>query len=146
VCGDRFVRGRQGSVSDRWTERLDECLPAHPHSVALLRHAVTGLALDGGASQRQCEDIALGVSEAVSNVVRHAYHRNDPTGAVALEATIVDSSLIVVISDDGRGMSATGGGGALGLGLALIERVAERCELRVGDPIGVRLRMSFAID
>ncbi len=100
--------GRAGytrHVSDRWTERLDECLPAHPHSVALLRHAVTGLALDGGASQRQCEDIALGVSEAVSNVVRHAYQRNDPTGAVALEATIIDGWLIVVISDDGRGMS-----------------------------------------
>ncbi len=34
----------------------------------------------------------------------------------------------------------------MGLGLALIERVAERCELHVGDPIGVRVRMSFAID
>jgi anti-sigma regulatory factor (Ser/Thr protein kinase) len=133
-------------VSHRLTERLDECLPAHPHSIALLRHAVAGLALDGGASERQCEDIALGVSEAVSNVVRHAYAGRDRTGAVALEATIVDGSLIVVISDDGHGMSATGNGGAMGLGLHLIERVAERCELHDGDPIGVRLRMSFAID
>jgi serine/threonine-protein kinase RsbW len=133
-------------VFDRWTERLDECLPAHPHSVALLRHAVTGLAVDGGASQRQCEDIALAVSEAVSNVVRHAYGRRVPVGAVALEATIVDGSLIVVISDDGHGISASGSGGAMGLGLDLIERVAERCELHVGDPIGLRLRMSFAID
>lgn len=131
-------------MSGRWSEQLDECVPAHPHSVALLRRAVTGLALDGGASQRQCEDIALCVSEAVSNVVRHAYHRRDFAGAVALEATIVDGTLIVVISDDGRGMPATGGG-AVGLGLALIERVAERCELRHGEPIGVRLRMSFAI-
>jgi anti-sigma regulatory factor (Ser/Thr protein kinase) len=133
-------------VSDCWTERLDECLPAHPHSIALLRHAVTGLAVAGGASQRQCEDIALGVSEAVSNVVRHAYVGRDRAGAVALEATIVDGSLIVVISDDGRGMSATGNRGAMGLGLHLIESVAERCELQDSKPVGVRLRMSFAID
>ncbi len=132
-------------MSDRRSERLDECLPAHPHSVALLRHAVTGLARGSGASRRQCEDIALCVSEAVSNVVRHAYHRCDPAGAVALEATIVDGSLIVVISD-GRGMPATGGSGAMGLGLGLIEKIAERCELHDRDPIGARLRMSFAID
>ena len=60
-------------MSVDYQERLHDRLPALPESIAPLRHSVLGFASDSGASERQREDIALAVSEALSNAVVHAY-------------------------------------------------------------------------
>jgi anti-sigma regulatory factor (Ser/Thr protein kinase) len=128
------------------TLALNERLPARPDSIAALRHAVVDFAGSSGASDRQREDIALAVSEAVSNAVVHAYAASDSPGDVAVEAWIQDEALEVLVCDEGIGMVPRSDSPGLGLGLPLIHQVAE--QIRLEDPAarsGVRLHMTFAI-
>jgi len=96
-----------------------------------------------GASDRQCEDIAVAVSEAVSNVVVHAYVGRERPGSVALEASVRGSALVVVVCDEGVGMRARESRG-VGIGLRLIFRLTERLEFADTLP-GTRVAMTFWI-
>jgi len=133
-------------VSVDYQERLHDRLPALPESIAPLRHSVLGFASDSGASERQREDIALAVSEALSNAVVHAYVGRDSPGLLAVNARLRGRWLEVVVCDEGVGMLPRTDSPGLGLGLALIARVTEELELESLDAIpGVRVRMKFAI-
>ena len=55
-------------------------LVARPASVGPLRRGVVAFAAASGASERQREDIALAVSEALSNAVVHAYAGSESPG------------------------------------------------------------------
>jgi anti-sigma regulatory factor (Ser/Thr protein kinase) len=135
------------------SSRLEHQLPARPESIAALRRAVVDFAAGGGASQRLREDIALAVSEAVSNVVLHAYAHSTTPGDVRVAAWIDAASLQISVCDDGIGMVRRSDSPGLGLGLALIGKVADRVRLesggkreRGGTDRGVRMRMTFALD
>ena len=133
-------------MSVDYQERLHDRLPALPESIAPLRHSVLGFASDSGASERQREDIALAVSEALSNAVVHAYVGHDSPGLLAVNARLRGRWLEVVVCDEGVGMLPRTDSPGLGLGLALIARVTEELELESLDAIpGVRVRMKFAI-
>lgn len=107
---------------------------------------MSALAAGQGATQRQCEDVGLAVSEALSNVVLHAYADRDEPGDVRLRSWIEDGALQVCVSDDGVGMVPRTDSPGLGLGLAIIGRIADRLRLE-GSPssAGVRVHMTFAI-
>jgi serine/threonine-protein kinase RsbW len=122
---------------------LREQLTACPQSIGPLRSAVVQFASDCGASQRQCEDIAVAVSEALSNVVKHAYVGHDAPGIVAIEASARGPALVVVVSDEGIGIRARESRG-VGMGLRLIFRLTERLEF-VDTMPGARVSMTFRI-
>ncbi len=124
--------------------RPAERLVAHPASVGPLRRSVVAFAAACGASERACEDVALAVSEALSNAVMHAYAGRNSPGMVAVEAWTSERSLIVVVCDEGSGMVLRPGGPGLGLGLPLIARLTRQLVIEESAR-GVRLRMSFAI-
>jgi serine/threonine-protein kinase RsbW len=125
---------------------LHERHPARPQSIARLRHAVAAFADSHGASARQREDIALAVSEAVSNAVRHAYGDRNDDGTVELQAQVRSRTLEILVCDEGDGMRSRSTSPGMGIGLALIGQVAQDLivESRAPAP-GVRLRMTFAI-
>jgi serine/threonine-protein kinase RsbW len=126
--------------------QLDCCLEAQPQSVAALRQAIVEFAAAHGASAQQCEDIALAVSEAVTNIVLHAYVDRDAPGMVALEASTQRATLEVLVRDEGRGIRPRPDSPGLGLGLKLMHRVCERLVLEdVDPPPGSRVHMTFAI-
>ena len=63
------------------TRTLVQSYPAVPDSVPLARQELVEFALAAGADEHQAEDIKLSVSEALTNVVLHAYPgagRRDP--------------------------------------------------------------------
>ena len=109
-----------------------------------MRRAVLDFAAECGASVRRCEDIALGVSEALTNAVLHAYVGYPRPGEMAVRAWLGEGSLEVVVSDAGSGMRMRADSPGLGLGLAVIARVSDRLLIEDAMP-GVRVRMSFAI-
>jgi serine/threonine-protein kinase RsbW len=137
---------RAGTCASVWTVtgQLHDRWPATPQSIAPLRRAVIELATRSGATARQQDDIALAVSEAVTNVIRHAYPGRELPGIVAVHAAIHRGSLDVAVSDEGVGMPPPAGRPGTGLGLAIIARVADRLELSAMTP-GTRIRMTFAI-
>ena len=116
---------------------IQEELPAAPASVAAARRMMRRFSGDLGVD---VDAIELAVSEAVANVVVHAYSDADD-GTVKLEAAAAPYELRVVIRDHGRGLRADGEGGA-GFGLAIIRRLAQHVELD-DTGAGVRLTMTF---
>ena len=124
---------------------LRRSLPAVPESVPELRGAMVDFARRAGASEDALAQIQLAVSEAVTNVVLHAYVDETQPGPVHVDAHVEDAVVSVVVADDGRGMLPRLDSPGLGLGLALIAHAADNLDVHDGDPGGTRLRMTFAL-
>ena len=90
------------------------------------------------------EDLRLAISEAVSNAVIHAFRMRVP-GTVTLSIDITPARVAeVVVRDDGSGMSARDDSPGLGLGLSVIDRIADETERRrPPDGVGFELWMRF---
>jgi anti-sigma regulatory factor (Ser/Thr protein kinase) len=125
---------------------MREQRPALAENVGTLRAAVVAFARARGASVKECEQIALAVSEALSNSVLHAYTGTEEPGPVTVEALSKGRALIVIVSDEGSGMVPRLDSPGLGIGLPLIAQMTDRLDIedRDGRP-GVCLRMTFAL-
>ncbi len=114
--------------------------------LSAVRVAVTAFAAGQGAPATLQDDIALAVSEACANAVLHAYVDAAEPGALIVEAFRRNGQLVVVVGDEGRGMVPRLDSPGLGLGLAVIGRLAGKLEIddRSTAP-GTRLQMTFAL-
>lgn len=114
-------------------------MPAEPASVPVLRRQASKFAADQGLANEDVADVALVVSEAVTNAVKYA-DGADAAGVVELSASREGSWLEVIVRDHGEafGKGSTDG---LGLGLAIIARLcAELKIVQEGDGTEVRMR------
>jgi serine/threonine-protein kinase RsbW len=87
--------------------------------------------------------VALAVTEAVTNVVRHAY--STPGGMVVLRAEASADELVVVVADEGigsRGHIARRNSG-MGVGLALIRELSASVRIEP-TTTGTTITMRFA--
>jgi anti-sigma regulatory factor (Ser/Thr protein kinase) len=125
---------------------LSHSLTATPDSVGRLRRAVSDFARRHGASDRSLDSVNLAVSEALTNVVVHAYRDADAPGPVMIVVAVRDHALIVTIADEGCGMKPHSDSPGLGLGMGLIAGLTETVEVtpRRARP-GIVLRMRFAL-
>jgi stage II sporulation protein AB (anti-sigma F factor) len=91
------------------------------------------------------ESVAVAVSEAVGNAILHGY-RNGASGAITIEATVEPSrrTLLIVVTDEGVGMSPNPESRGVGLGLPLIHRFAISVEIEQPGR-GTRVLMRFAL-
>jgi|tagenome__1003787_1003787.scaffolds.fasta_scaffold20977071_2 serine/threonine-protein kinase RsbW len=127
-------------------ESLSRSLPATPESVGRLRRAVAEFAHGHGASARALDSVNLAVSEALTNVVVHAYRDAAAPGPILVVAVIRDRAVMVTVADEGCGMTPRDDSPGLGLGLGVIAGVADTLEIspRAGRP-GSVLRMAFGL-
>jgi serine/threonine-protein kinase RsbW len=119
-------------------------LPAVPASAAIARHRTRSFAAGHGAPGELLGAIALAVTEAVSNVVRHAYPEPGGQGDVQVLVDIEDGDLEVVILDEGCGFTARPVRG-LGVGLNMMRAVSDAFEVRDRPVGGVEVWMRFAL-
>lgn len=117
---------------------LEISLSAESESVAKARHAAAEFARAHGADP---DDIALAVSEAVSNAVIHAFRGVDD-GQIDVRGFPDGDSIVLSVSDDGVGVTPNPDSPGLGLGLALIGSLSEGVELRK-EGRGTTLVMRF---
>lgn len=119
-------------------------LKAVPASVGAARVAAGEAALELDASQRVADDVRLCVSEAVTNVVRHAYSRTGGPVEVVVERD--DDQLVVVVRDQGRGLHPARRRASVGgFGLEIIDKVADRHTIETGQNAGTKVRMVFSL-
>jgi serine/threonine-protein kinase RsbW len=115
-------------------------------NVPHLRQAVVDFACANGIGQPLADDIRLAVSEAVSNVVVHAYHRFDQPGSVHVAVTVERDGIELLVADGGGGFARRDDSPGVGLGLPLINRLADQVELRrPRDGDGTELWMRFGL-
>jgi anti-sigma regulatory factor (Ser/Thr protein kinase) len=117
---------------------------AVPESVTMLRHLVIAFAAAQGVDGKLLGDIGLAVSEAVGNVIAHAYEDDRP-GAVHLAADVEEASLEIVVADDGEGIREKESDG-LGVGLALIADICADFAIRERRPMGTEIWMRFVFE
>jgi stage II sporulation protein AB (anti-sigma F factor) len=123
-------------------ERLELRLQASPAAVPGVRRAVVDFAELHGVGHGP--DIALAVSEAITNAVLHAYREGD-SGDVRVVACAEPDRLVVVVRDYGCGMSPHPDSPGLGLGLSVIGHLTTEMNIeRPNEGGGMRLRMHFA--
>jgi anti-sigma regulatory factor (Ser/Thr protein kinase) len=120
---------------------LNRSYPAVPASIPPARSAVAELAIAAGAAPGKVHAVRLAVSEALTNVVRHAYP--DDPGQLHLTAALAGGELWVLVADDGAGLTGTSKNPGLGLGLALIAQEADDFTVGPRSTRGVELRMRF---
>jgi anti-sigma regulatory factor (Ser/Thr protein kinase) len=117
--------------------------PATPESVPVARRDLARFASDAGAGDDQVEAVRLAASEAITNIVLHAY--DDRVGEVHVDADVRTGELVVQIADDGTGMQPRFAKAGLGLGLALIAHASDQLDIVKRPEGGTELRMRFSL-
>ena len=117
-------------------------LPARPENVAVVRHVLGAFAEALRLPDPVIEDMRLAVTEACTNVVRHAYSGGEP-GPVEILIRPVGDMLQVIVSDEGRGLGPSDDNSGPGLGLPLIAALSHSLDIEPAGNAGSRLRMSF---
>lgn len=126
------------------TTCLELTLPAVPASVRKARNAVDEAVSKLAASDRVADDIRLCVSEAVSNVVRHAY--GTKRGDVEVVVERESREVTVFIRDAGKGMTKAHREGRLGgYGLKIIAKLAGSYTITTSPNAGVEMEMVFPV-
>jgi serine/threonine-protein kinase RsbW len=116
-------------------------LPARPENVAVIRHVLGALADALNLPADVVDDMRLAVTEACTNVVRHAY--DGEPGRLDIVLRPDGEDIEVIVSDYGRGLSASADTDGPGLGLALISALAASLDIQHAPSAGSRLAMSF---
>lgn len=121
-------------------------LPAKAENVAVVRHAIAGLAERIGMDEAAIADLKTVVTEACMNVVVHAY-AEDETGLLEIQADPDLDGLTVVVRDFGRGISPRPSVDrpSLRIGLALIAALSSSFEIRGGVEQGTEIRMHLPL-
>jgi serine/threonine-protein kinase RsbW len=120
-------------------------LASRPENVALVREALSGVA-ETVALGEAIEDIKAAVSEAANNVVMHAYPGGE--GPMEVELALAPHEARVVVRDHGTGIGPRlvgPGEDGRGIGLAVVEALTSRMELRAHAGPGLEVAMWFAI-
>ncbi len=121
-------------------------LPARAENVAVVRHAIAGLAEQIGMDDAATADLKTVVTEACMNVVVHAYPEGE-VGLLEVEAVPDEGGLTVAVRDFGSGISPRPGVDrpSLRIGLALIAALSSSFEIRGGVERGTEIRMHLPL-
>lgn len=125
---------------------LQISLPARAENVAVVRHAIAGLADRIGMDEPGIADLKTVVTEACMNVVVHAYPDGQP-GPLEVEAVPEDAGLTVVVRDAGAGIRprADVERPSLRIGLSLIAALSSSFEIKGGIDRGTEIRMHLLL-
>jgi serine/threonine-protein kinase RsbW len=137
----------QSSVLDPTPSPVRLSLPAHARNIAVVRRALEAIAEELALPRRLIEDMRLAVTEACTNVVRHAYAAREADAAGALRVDLLPHAegMQVVVEDRGRGLAPSPDVRGPGLGLPLIAALTSELEVSHGaGDRGSRVAMWFA--
>ena len=123
-------------------ETFSATYEAVPQTVPTARKQLTDFARETGAQGERLQAVRLASSEAITNVVLHAYERRE-SGEVQVSASYIEDELWVLVADSGHGLRPCENSPGLGLGLALIAELADEFQILSRGSGGTELRMRF---
>jgi serine/threonine-protein kinase RsbW len=118
-------------------------LPSIPENLTLVRGMLGGVAEPLAMDPELLDDLKTAVSEAANNVVMHAY--GGEPGPLKVKMYVTGDGIEVVVRDEGVGMSALAPveDRLQGVGLPVMQALAERADFRTGESGGTEVRMLF---
>ncbi|HWB70564.1 MAG TPA: ATP-binding protein [Solirubrobacterales bacterium] len=124
---------------------LSITLPAKAENVAVVRHALAGLAERLGMEEAAIGDLKTVVTEACMNVVAHAY--DGEPGPLCIEATTEEGGLTVSVRDFGAGIRPRPEDDrqSLRIGLTLIAALSHSFQISGGLGRGTEIRMHLLL-
>lgn len=134
-----------GSTISEKPEGLQMRLPAKAENVAVVRHALAGMAEEIGMDEAGVADLKTVVTEACMNVVVHAYPEG--TGPLVVEAEPDSEGITVTVGDSGAGISpqADAERASLKLGLSLIAALSSSFSISGGLGRGTEVTMRLPL-
>ncbi len=136
---------RSGEEKPLAPRTIDLSAAATPAAIAQLRHGAADFASSHGADAKLADDVALAVSEAVTNVVKYAYGPGQGKAGekVELHGEVSSGWLEIRVCDggDGFGRGSTDG---LGLGLSIMASLSAELTI-VQEGEGTEVRMRFPL-
>jgi len=128
-----------GVTSARWSFEASRAAPGQG------RQAIREFAAAAEPTAWALGAIALCVTEALTNVVVHAYRDQERAGRVEMDAELDGNSLRVRVRDHGAGLKPRLDSPGLGLGLPLITRMSARAEVASPNGGGTEIIMRFDV-
>jgi anti-sigma regulatory factor (Ser/Thr protein kinase) len=130
-----------GTTTSESPKGLQMKLPAKAENVAVVRHALSGMAELMGMDEAGVADLKTVVTEACMNVVVHAYPEGD--GQLVVEAEPDSEGVTVTVSDSGSGINpqADSDRPSLKLGLSLIAALSSSFSISGGLDRGTEVMM-----
>lgn len=124
---------------------LQMVLPAKAENVAVVRHALAGLAEEIGMDEPGLADLKTVVTEACMNVAAHAYEGE--AGPLSIEAQPDEEGLTVTVRDEGIGIQpqADVERDSLRLGFSLIAALSSSFAISGGLNIGTEVKMRLPL-
>ena len=107
------------------------------------RQVIREFALPAEPTEHALGSIAVCVSEAMTNVVVHAYRDMDPPGRIDMDAELDGDSLTIRVRDQGHGLEPRIDSKGLGLGLPLISKFSAASEIATSEDGGTEVVMRF---
>jgi serine/threonine-protein kinase RsbW len=135
----------RSSITDERPKGVAITLPARAENVAVIRHALAGLAAEIGMDEPGIADLKTVVTEACMNVAVHAYQ--GAPGPLAVEAVPDEEGLTVTVRDQGVGIrpQADSGRDSLRLGLSLIAALSSSFAISGGLDRGTEVTMRLPL-
>lgn len=125
--------------------RLEAVAASVPRARAAITRICARLGLEADATER----VRLAVTEACTNVVRHAYQDAAEGAHYSLEAVDDGGTLLVIVSDTGVGIPERAADGtrssSLGFGVKLISQMTMSSEFTALPDCGTRVTMRFSV-
>ena len=138
-------RERHTRVSSACEPTLIDEYPAVAASVRQAREAVADHAAQFGADDATIDDIRLAMSEAATNVVMHAYQDEAP-GCFRVLAVVGQGQMLVIVEDDGCGLSSPARSPGLGAGLKVMRETADGALFRERVHGGSTVQLRFTLN
>lgn len=122
-------------------------LAAEPQNVRQAREEAARCAEALGMSSSGVEDLKTIISEACSNIVRHAYPADAAERPMEVEMEKTDGELTVTVRDCGTGIRPPTGArpSSLRLGFILMGSLADYLQLRTGRGRGTELLLKVPL-
>jgi serine/threonine-protein kinase RsbW len=135
-----------GSTTNEKPTGLQMRLSARAENVAVVRHALAGMAEQLGMDEAGVADLKTVVTEACMNVVVHAYPEGSG-GPLLINAEPDSEGLTVTVGDNGSGISpqADSERSSLRLGLSLIAALSSSFSISGGLERGTEVMMRLPL-
>ena len=118
---------------------------AVPKEVARLRSAVGAFASRSGAPDALADDVRLAISEALSNVIMHAYPGDPGRLDTRADADPISRLLSFSVRDYGVGFRSRPDSPGMGMGVPIMTALAHAIEFAAPAGGGTEVRLTFAV-